>query len=96
MWSLHSLETQEKTDGYQQCGYSVVKQQIPKFMRNGEISMLSPAAAQSGDVTGWSRGPTNFMVTYSSIVMVTYLWEYPQVTKDDLSQQLVTLFPVSC
>ena len=36
-----------KTDGHQQCGYSVVKQQIPKFMGNGEISR-----AQSGDVTG--------------------------------------------
>ena len=42
MWSSHSLETEEKTDGYQRCGYSVVKQQIPKFMGNGEISRLSP------------------------------------------------------
>ena len=31
-----------KTDSYHQCAYSVVKQQIPKFMGNGEISMLSP------------------------------------------------------
>ena len=28
--------------------------------------------------------------------MVTYLWEYAQVTKDDLSPQLATLFPVKC
>ena len=42
MWSSHLLEREKKTDGYQQCGYSVVKQQIPKFMRNGEISRLSP------------------------------------------------------
>ena len=31
----------------------------------------------------------------SSMVMVAYLWEYAQVTKDDLSPQLATLFPVS-
>ena len=29
------------------------------------------------------------------MVMVAYLWEYAQVTKDDLSPQLATLFPVS-
>ena len=28
--------------------------------------------------------------------MVTYLWEYAQVTNDDLSSQLATLFPVHC
>lgn len=82
---------QAKTDGHQQCGYSVVKQQIPKFMGNGEITR-----AQSGDVTGSSRGPTTFMVMCSSKVMVTYLWEYAYVTKDDLSSQLATLFSVSC
>ena len=65
-------------------------------MGNSKISTLAPPGAQSGDVTGWSLGPTNFMVTCSSIVMVTYLWEYAQVTKDDLSRQLATLFPVSC
>ena len=42
MWSSHSLETEDKTDSYQQCGYSVVKQQISKFMGNSEISRLSP------------------------------------------------------
>ena len=54
-----------------------------------------PSWAQSGDVTGCSRGPTTFMVMCSSIVMVAYLWEYAQVTKNDLSPQLATLFPVS-
>ena len=38
MWSSHSLETEEETDGYERCGYSVEKRQIPKFMGNGEIS----------------------------------------------------------
>ena len=60
-------------------------------MENGKISR-----AQSGDVTGWSRGPTTFMVMCSSIVMGTYLSEYAQVTKDDLSSQLATLLSVSC
>ena len=54
-----------------------------------------PSRAQSGDVTGLSRGPTTFMVMCSSIVIVTHLWEYAQVTKDR-SPQLATLFPVSC
>ena len=53
-------------------------------MGNGEISTLPPPRALSGDVTGGSRGPTTFMATCSSIVMVTYLWEYAQVTKDDI------------
>ena len=70
MWSSHSLET-GRTDSHQQCGYSVVKQQIPKFMGNGEISR-----AQSGDVAGWSQRPATFVVTCSSIVMGSYLWEY--------------------
>ena len=52
----------------------------PKFMGNGKIS-----GVQFADVTGWSRGPTTLMVTCSSKVMVTYLWEYAYVTKDDLS-----------
>ena len=34
------------------------------------------------------------MVTCSSIVMPTYLCEYAQVTKEDLSPKLATLFPV--
>ena len=36
------------------------------------------------------------MVMCSLIVMVAYLWEYAQVTKDDLSPQLATLFLVCC
>ena len=36
------------------------------------------------------------MVMCSLIVMVAYLWEYAQVTKDDLSPQLATLFMVCC
>ena len=65
-------------------------------MGNGEISRLPPPRAPSGDVTGGSWGPTTFMATCSSIVMVTYLWEYAQVTKDDLTPPLATLFPVRC
>jgi len=33
-------------------------------------------------------------VTCSSIAMSTYLWEYAQVTKDDLSPHTATLLPV--
>ena len=65
-------------------------------MGNGEISTLPSSRAPSGDVTGRSRGPTTFLATCSSIVMVTYLWEYAQVTKDDVTPPLATLFPVRC
>ena len=33
-------------------------------------------------------------MTCSSIAMSTYLWEYAQVTKDDLSPHTATLLPV--
>ena len=65
-------------------------------MGNGEISTLPPPCAPSGDVAGGYRGPTTLMATCSSIVMVTYLGEYAQVTKDDVTPPLATLFQVRC
>ena len=66
-------ERGKNTDGYQQCGYSVLKQRIPKLYRERWNLHAAPPRALSGDVTGGSRGPTTFMATCSSIVMVTYV-----------------------
>ena len=98
MRSSHSLKTEERTQTVIS-GVAIVFQsnRFQKFRGggvNGEISTLPPPRALSGDVTGGSRGSTTFMATCSSIVMQTYLCEYAQVTKEDLSPKLATLFPV--